>query len=144
MLSRSFTKTELQLNQLKNKQLPPKKKFCYLTKQHSNIFSLLHTTRRTTTTSKTCFPSCPCGLWNLSISIRKNDKDNHIIVKPIDSFSFKSIIPFQNEVETPAKKHNKYLHHHSLLPNDTDVTSDDDDHIYTRIPRSVIFLLLIN
>ena len=30
MLSRSFTKTELQLNQLKHKQLPPQKDFAVL------------------------------------------------------------------------------------------------------------------
>ena len=37
---------------------------------------------------------------------------------------------------TPTKKNNKTLHQQSLLLNDTDVTSDDDDHIYTRIPKS--------
>ena len=36
-------------------------------------------------------------------------------------------------------KHNKSLHQQSLLLNYTDVTTDDDDHIYTCIPRSVTF-----
>ena len=30
-------------------------------------------------------------------SIRINDKGNDIIVKPLDSFSFKAIVPFQNK-----------------------------------------------
>ena len=36
-------------------------------------------------------------------SIRINDKSNDIIVKPLDSFSFKSITPFQNKYKIPAK-----------------------------------------
>ena len=72
-------------------------------------------------------------------SIRINDKGNDIIFEPLDSFSSKSIVPFQNKYKTPAKTHNKSLHQQSLLLNDTDVTSDDEDHIYTRIPKSVTF-----
>ena len=72
-------------------------------------------------------------------SIRINDKGIDIIVKPLDSFSFKSITQFQNKYKTPAKKHNKSLHQQSLLLNNTDVTSADDDHINTRIPKFVTF-----
>ena len=72
-------------------------------------------------------------------SIRINNEGNDFIVKPLDSFSFKSITPFQNKCKTPAKKHNKSLLQQSLLLNDTDVTSDDDYHIYTRIPKTVTF-----
>ena len=69
-------------------------------------------------------------------SIRINDKGNDIIVKPLQSFSFKSVTPFQTKFKTPIKKNNKTLHQQSLLLNDTDVISDDEDHIYTRIPKS--------
>ena len=69
-------------------------------------------------------------------SIRINDKGNDIVVEPLQSFSFKSITPFQTKFKTPTKKNNKTLHQQSLLLNDTDVTSDDEDHIYTRIPKS--------
>ena len=69
-------------------------------------------------------------------SIRINDKGNDIVVKPLQSFSFKSITPFQTKFKTPIKKNNKTLHQRSLLLNDTEVTSDDEDHIYTRIPKS--------
>ena len=52
------------------------------------------------------------------------------------SFSFNAITPFQIKFEAPVKKHNKSIHQQSLLLNDTDVTSDDEDHIYTRIPKA--------
>ena len=45
-------------------------------------------------------------------------------------------IDFATKIKTPIKKNNKTLHQQSLLLNDTDITSDDDDHIYTRIPES--------
>ena len=72
-------------------------------------------------------------------SIRICDKGNDVVVKPLDSFSFKFLIPFQNKNKKPAIKHNKSLHQQPLLLNDTDSTSDADDHIYTRIPESVTF-----
>ena len=34
------------------------------------------------------------------------------------------------------KKNNGTFHQQSLLLNDTDITSDDEDHIYTSIPKS--------
>ena len=69
-------------------------------------------------------------------SLRINDKGNDIIVKPLKSFSFNAITPFQTKFKAPVKKHNKSLHQQSLLLNETDVTSDDEDHIYTRIPKT--------
>ena len=62
-------------------------------------------------------------------SIRINDKGNDIIVKPIDSFSFKFVDAFRNKFKTPVRNHDKSLHQQPLLLNDTVVTSDDDDHI---------------
>ena len=53
----------------------------------------------------------------------------------MNSFSFNAITPFQTKFKAPVKKHNKSLHQQSLLLNDTDVTSDDEDHIYTRISK---------
>ena len=69
-------------------------------------------------------------------SIRINDKGNDIIVKPLQSFPFKSVTPFQTKFKTPMKKNTKTLHQQSLLLIDTNITSDDEDHIYTRIPKS--------
>ena len=68
-------------------------------------------------------------------SIRINDKRNDIVVKPLKSFSFKSVTPFQTKFKTPIKKNNKSLHQQSLLLNDTDITSDYEEHLYSRIPK---------
>ena len=68
-------------------------------------------------------------------SIRTNDKGSEIFVKPLNSLSFKSVTPFQTEFKTPIKKNNKYLHQQSLLLNDTDITSDDEEHMYSILPK---------
>ena len=41
----------------------------------------------------------------------------------------------QSKFEAHIKKHNKSPHQQSLLLNDTDVVSDDENRIYTRIPK---------
>ena len=50
--------------------------------------------------------------------MRINDKGNDIIVEPLNSFSFKSVTPFQTKFNTNIKKNNKYLHQLSLLLNE--------------------------
>ena len=45
---------------------------------------------------------------------------------------FISNTTFQTKSETPIKYHKTYLHQQSLLPNDTDSISDDEDYIYSR------------
>ena len=68
-------------------------------------------------------------------SIRINDKGNDIFVKPLNSFSFKSVTPFQTKFRASVKKNIKSLHQPSLLLNETDITSDDEEHVYTRIQK---------
>ena len=101
MLNRSFTKAELQLNQLKHKQLPLQIDFELL---QNGTLKPVH------------------------YLIKHEEKLPH--QKHLHSFSFKSVTPFQTKFKTPFKKNNKTLHQQSLLLNDTDITSDDDDHIY--------------
>ena len=131
MLSRSFTKAELQLNQLKHKQLPSQIDFAFLQNctlkpvhyliKHEEI--LLHQKHN-------CHPIL-ADYGTDQFSIRINDKGNDIGIKPLHSFSFKSVTPFQQNSKHPIKT----LHEQPLLLNDTDITSDDEDHIYTRIPK---------
>ena len=64
-----------------------------------------------------------------------NDKGKDIIVKLLNSFSFKSVTLFQTKFKTSIKTNNKSVHQQSLLLNDTDITSFDEEHIYTRIPK---------
>ena len=136
MLSRSFTKTELQLNQLKHKQLPPQIDFALL--QDNTLKPVHYLINHEEILPHQKHDSHPilADYGTDQFSIRINDKGNDIVVKQLQSFSFKSITPFQTKFKTPIKKINKTLHQQPLLLNDTDVTSDDEDHIYTRIPKS--------
>ena len=136
MLSRSFTKAELQLNQLKHKQLPPQIDFALL--QDNTLKHVHYLIKHEEILPHQKHDSHPilADYGTDQFSIRINDKGNDIVVKPLQSFSFKSITPVQTKFKTPIKKNNKTLHQQSLLLNDTDITSDDEDHIYTRIPKS--------
>ena len=136
MLSRSFTKAELQLNQLKHKQLPPQFNFALL--QDNTLKPVLYLIKHKEILPHQKHDSHPilADYSTDKFSIRINDKGNDIVVKPLQSFSFKSITPFQTKFKTPRKKNSKTLHQQSLLLNGTDITSDDEDQIYTRIPKS--------
>ena len=136
MLSRSFTKAELHLNQLKHKQLPPQIDFALL--QDNTLKPVHYLIKHEEILPHPKHDSHPilADYGTDQFSIRINDKGNDIVVKPLQSFSSKSITPFQTKFKTPIKKNNKTLHQQSFLLNDTDVTSDDEDYIYTRIPKS--------
>ena len=135
MLSRSFTKAELQLNQLKHKQLPSQIDFAIF--QNGTLKPVHYLIKHEEILPHQKHDSHPIladyGTDQFSICII--DKGNDIVVKPLQSFSFKSVTPFQTKFKTPNKKSNKTIHQQSLLLNDTDVTNDDEDHIYTRIPK---------
>ena len=124
MLSRSFTKAELQLNQLKHKHLPPQIDFALL--QDNALKPVHYLIKHEEILPHQKHDSHPilADYGTDQFSIRINDKGNDIIVKPLQSFSFKSVTPFQTKFKTPTKKNNKTLHQQSLLLNDTDVTSD--------------------
>ena len=137
MLSRLFTKAELQLNQLKHKQLqlPPQIDFALL--QNGTLKPVHYLIKHEVILPHQKHDSYPilADYGTDQFSIRINDKGNDIVVKPLHSFSFKSVTPFQTEFKTPIKKNNKTLHQQSLLINDTDITSDDEDQIFTSIPK---------
>ena len=135
MLSRSFTKAELQLNQLKHKQLPPQIDFTHLQNGTLKPVHCLNKHEEILPHQKHDSHPILADYGTDQFSIRINDKGNDIVVKPLHSFSFKSVTPFQTKFKKPIKKINKTLHQQSLLLNGTDITSDDDDHIYTRIPK---------
>ena len=129
MLSRSFTKAELQLSQLKHKQLPPQIDFALL--QDGTLKPVHYFIKHEEVLPHQKHDSHPilADYGTDQFSIRINDKGNDIVVKPLQSFSFKSITPFQTKFKTPIKKNNKTLHQQSFLLNVTDITSDDEDHI---------------
>ena len=136
LLSRSFTKEELQINQLKHKHLPRQIDFTIL--QNNTLKHVHYLIKHEEVLPHQKHDSHPilAEYGTDQFSLRINDKGNYIIVKPLNSFSFKAVTPFYTKFKTPIKKHKKPLHQQSLLINDTDVTSDDEEHIYTRIPKN--------
>ena len=77
-------------------------------------------------------------------SIRMNDKVNDIVGKPLTSFYFKSVIPFQSKFKSPNIKHTEILHQQFILLIDTDITSDDEEHIHSKFPKpDFIFVMTI-
>ena len=135
LLSQSFTKEELQINQLKHEHLPPHTDFRIL--QNNKLKPVHYLIKHEEVLLHQKHDSHPilADYGTDQFSLRINDKGNDIIVKPLNSFSFNTITPFQTKFKSPVKKHNKSLHQQSLLLKDTDVTSDDEDHIYTQIPK---------
>ena len=69
------------------------------------------------------------------MSIRISDQGNNDIGKPLDLFFLKSVTHFQSIFKTPNEKHDTSLHQQPLLLNNTDIISDDEDHIYTRTQK---------
>ena len=104
MLSRSFTKAELQLNQLKHKQLPPKIDFALL--QNGTLQPVHYLIKHEEILPHQKHDSHPilADYGTDQFSIRINDKGNDIVVKPLHSFSFKSVSHFQTKFKTPIKK----------------------------------------
>ena len=137
MLRRSFTKADLQINQLKYKQLPPQIDFAVLQDSTLNTVHCMIKHEEVLPHQKNDSHPILADYGTDQFSIQRNDKGNDIIVKPLNSFSFKSVTQFLTKVKAPVKKNNKFLHQQSLLLNGTDITSDDEEHIYTRIPEQV-------
>ena len=104
MLSRSFTKAELQLNQLKHKHLPPQIDFALL--QDNTLEPVHYLIKHEENLPHQKHDSHPilADYGTDQFSIRINDKGNDIVVKPLQSFSFKSITPFQTKFKTPIKR----------------------------------------
>ena len=97
MLSRSFTKAELQINQLKHKQLPPQIDCAIL--QNDTLKPVHYLIKHEEILPHQKHDSHPilADYGRDQFSIRINDKGNVIVVKPLQSFSFISITPFQTK-----------------------------------------------
>ena len=57
----------------------------------------------------------------------KNNKGEDIHIKPLDSFSFQYIVPFESKYKKPTTTQTKSLLQQSTILNDTDILSDDDE-----------------
>ena len=114
MLSCSFTKAELQLNQIKHKQVPPQINFAIL--QNDTLKPVHYLIKHEEILPHQKHDSHPilADYGTDQFSIRINDKRNDIVVKPLQSFSFKSVTSFQTKFKTPIKKNNRTLYQQSL------------------------------
>ena len=95
MLSRFFTKTELQVIQLKHKQLPPQIDFAML--QNNSLSTVHYLIQHEESLPHQKHDSHPilADYGTDQFCIRINDKGNDIIVKPLDSFSFQNSVSKQ-------------------------------------------------
>ena len=60
-------------------------------------------------------------------SIRINNKEEDIHIRPLDSFSCQSIVPFESKYKRPTKNKAKSLLQQSTILNDTYILSDEDE-----------------
>ena len=87
MLSRTFTREQLQIHQLRHKQLPPQINFSILKDDQFKP---------------------------VQVSIRINNKGEDILIEPLDSFSFQSIVPFESKYKRPTKIKQNHFYNNQL------------------------------
>ena len=104
MLSRFFTKAELQINQLNHKQLPPQVNSAVLQNSTLKPVPYLINHQEIFPHQKNDSHPTLADYGSDQLSIRINDKGNDIILKPLNSFSFKFVSLFQTKFETPLEK----------------------------------------
>ena len=103
MLSRTFTKEQLQIHQLRHKQLPPQVDFSIMNdNQLKPVHYLVKHEEIKYNQKNDCHPIL-ADYGEDQCSIRINNKGEDIHIKPLDSFSFQSIVPFESKYERPTK-----------------------------------------
>ena len=127
MHSRTFTKEQLQIYQLRHKQLPPQIDFSIM-KDHQlkPVHSIVKHEEIKFDQKNDCHPVL-ADYGDDQFSIRKNNKGEDIHLKPLDSLSFQSIVPFESKYKRPTKNQAKSLLQQSTILNDTDIFSDEDE-----------------
>ena len=127
MLSRTFTKEQLQLHQLRHKQLPPQIDFSIMKDNQlkSVHYSVKHEEIKFNPKND-CHPILT-DYGEDQFSIRINNKGEGIHIKPLDSFFFQSNVPFESKYKRPTKNQAKSLLQQSTTLNDTDIPSDEEE-----------------
>ena len=127
MLSRTFTKEQLQVHQLRHKQLPPQIHFSIMKdNQPKPVHFLVKHEEIKYNQKNYCHPIL-ADYGHDQFSIRINNKGEDFHIKPLDSFSFQSIVPFESKYKRPTKNQTKSLLQQSTILKDTDILSDDDE-----------------
>ena len=127
MLSRTFTKEQLQVHQVRHKQLPPQIDFSIMKdNQLKPVHYLVKHEEIKYNQKNDCHPIL-ADYGDDQFSIRINNKGEEIHIKPLDSFSFQSIVPFESKYKKPTKNQAKSLLQQSTILNDTDILVDEDE-----------------
>ena len=126
MLSRTFTKEQLQIHQLRHKQLPPQIDFSFMKdNQLKPVHYLVKHEVIKYNQKSDCHPILAYyGEDQFSIRIDNRGEDIHL--KPLDSLSFQSIVPLESKYKRPTKNQTKSLLQQSTILNDTDIVGDED------------------
>ena len=127
MLSRSFIKEQLQIHQLRQKQLPPQIDFSIMKDNElKHVHHLVKHEEIKYNQINDCHPIL-ADYGDDQFSIRINTKGEDIHMKRLVSFSFRSIVPFESKYKRPTKNQAKLLLQQSTILNDTDILSDEDE-----------------
>ena len=116
MLSRTFTKEQLQVHQLRHKQLPPQIDFSIMKdNQLKPVHYLVKREEIKYNQKNDCHPIL-ADYGDDQFSIRINNKGEEIHIKPLDSFSFQSIVPFESKYKSLQKtKQNLFYNNRQFL-----------------------------
>ena len=103
MLSRTFTKEQLQVYQLRHKQLPPQIDLSIMKdNQLKPVHYLVKHEEIKYNQKNDCHPIL-ADYGDDRFSIRINNKGEDIHIKPLDSFSFQSFVPFESKYKNLQK-----------------------------------------
>ena len=127
MLSRTFTKQQLQIHHFRHKQLPPQINFSIMEDDQFKLVRYLVKHEEIKYNQKNDCHLILADYGEDQFSIRMNTKGEDIHIKPLDSFSFQSIVPFESKYKRPTKIKAKSLLQQSTILNDTDILSDEDE-----------------
>ena len=111
MLSRTFTKEQLQVltTPITTQTIPPQIDFSIMKdNQLKPVHYLVKHEEIKYNQKNNCHPIL-ADYGDDQFSIRINNKGEDIHIKPLDSFSFQSIVPFESKYKKPTKKQAKSL-----------------------------------
>ena len=136
MFSRTFTKEQLQIHQSRHKLLPPQIDFSIMKDNQLKPVHYLVKHEEIKYIQKGDCHSILADYGEDQFSIRINNKGEGFHLKPLDSFSFQSIVPFESKYKRPTKNQAKSHLQQSTILNDTDILSDEDEPNQSQITKN--------
>ena len=109
MLSRTFTKEQLQIHQLRHEHLPPQIDFSILKDNQLKPVHYLVKHEKIKYIQKNYCHLILADFGDDQFSVRINNKGEDIHIKPLNSFSFQSIVLFDSKYKRPTRNQTKSL-----------------------------------